>query len=74
MLGEEEDRRDEEEEVREIGNMRKIQRAGSEMQGPLERTREKSPEAEAGPSFAALRTSELRASGKLSKTSNEISA
>lgn len=31
MLGEEEDRRDEEEEVREIGNMRKIQRAGSEM-------------------------------------------
>lgn len=38
-----------EREVREMGSMRKIQYAGSELYGPHARPREKSPETEGGP-------------------------
>lgn len=54
-----------EREVREMGSMRKIQYAGSELYGPHARPREKSPETEGGPSSAALGINAL-ANGKLS--------
>lgn len=54
-----------EREVREMGSMRKIQYAGSELYGPHARPREESPETEGGPSFAALGINAL-ASAKFS--------